>query len=83
MTIRQQQPVSPPRPEDRDTLNDYSAIFQDNFVQLFEIAHRHTIRSTAPASNEGNVTDIFLVEDGSTFKLYAKFTSGWKSVVLS
>ena len=83
MAIRQQQPISPPRPEDRETLDDYSAIFQDNFIQLFEEAHVYTIRSTAPAANEGSVRDIFLVEDGSSFKLYAKFTSGWKSVTLT
>ena len=83
MAIRQTQPISPPRPEDRDTLDNYSAIFQDNFAQLFAAAHRHGVRTTAPADNEGSVTDIVLVEDGSTFKLYAKFTSGWKSVTLS
>lgn len=83
MAIIQRQPISPPRPEDRESLVDYSSVAQDSYVQLFEVAHRHTIRTTAPAENEGKVTDIFLVEDGSTFKLYVKFTTGWKSVALS
>jgi hypothetical protein len=83
MPERQEQPISPPRLEDRDTLNDYSAVLQDNYQQLFQVAHRHSIRTTAPASNEGNITDIILVEDGSTFKIYVKFPSGWKSVTVT
>ena len=83
MTIRQQQPISPPRPEDSELLNDFASILQDNFMQLFEIAHRHTIRTTAPAINEGNVGDIVLTEISGTFSIYAKFSSGWKSVVVT
>lgn len=83
MAIRQVHPLSPPRPEDQETLADYSSVLQDNFSQLFQIAHRHTLRTTAPASNEGNVGDIFLVEVGSTFSIYVKFPSGWKSVTVS
>lgn len=83
MAIRQSKPISPPRPEDVDILDDYSSILQDNFVQLFELAHRHNVRTTVPASNEGNVGDIFLVEASSTFSIYVKFPSGWKSVVVT
>jgi len=83
MPERQHSPVSPPRPEDEDSLLDYSAILQDNFAQLFQLAHRHTVRTTAPASNEGNVGDIFLVEVSGTFSIYTKFPSGWKSVVVA
>jgi hypothetical protein len=83
MAIRQAQPVSPPLETDKETLDDYSSVLQDNFKQLFQIAHRHTLRTTVPAANEGNVTDVFLVESGSTFSIYVKFPSGWKSVVVS
>jgi len=83
MAERQSQPISPPLNVDKESLSDYSAILQDNFTQLFQIAHRHKILTSAPASNEGNVGDIFLVESGGTFSLYAKFSSGWKSVALT
>ena len=77
MTIRQQQPVSPPRPEDRESLDDYASITQDNFRQLFQIAHRHGVRTTAPSSNEGNVEDIILVETSTEKYIAVKFSSGW------
>lgn len=84
MPERQQQPISPPRPEDKEFLDDYSSILQDNLRQLFQIAHRHSVRTTAPASNEGNVGDIFLVATvAGTFHIYAKFSAGWKSTTLS
>ena len=83
MAERQAQPISPPRPEDQETLTDYSSIVQDNFSQLFQSAHTHTVRTTAPDSNEGSVGDIFLVEVSGVFSIYAKFPSGWKSVVVS
>ena len=83
MAERQSKPIAPPLEADKETLDDYSAIIQDNFIQLFQIAHRHTVLLSAPAFNEGNIGDIFLVDDGSTFKLYAKFTSGWKSTTLT
>lgn len=77
MPIRQEQPVSPPRPGDEETLDDYSAILQDNFSQLFQDAHIHSVRSTAPASNEGEVGDIFLVETTTERYVAVKFSSGW------
>ena len=83
MPISQTQKMAPPRPEDREGLDDYSAIIQDNLAQLFQAGHRHSVRTTAPSSNEGNVGDIFLVEVSGTFSLYAKFSSGWKSVALT
>ena len=48
MAIRQQQPISPPRPEDKELLDDYSSIIRDNFIQLFQAAHTHNVRTTAP-----------------------------------
>lgn len=83
MPITQREKMAPPRPEDKETLDDYSSIIQDNLGDLFQAAHNHTLRTTVPASNEGNVGDIFLVETSTTFKLYVKFTTGWKSVTLS
>ncbi len=83
MAERQEQPMSPPRPEDKETLIDFSSVVQDNLTQLFQSAHNHSIRTTVPASNEGSAGDIFLVEVSGVFSLYAKFPSGWKSVTLT
>ena len=80
---RQQIPISPPLQDDRDTLSDFSSDVQRNLESLFEIAHAHSYRTSVPSSNEGNTGDIYLVEESSTFKLYAKFPSGWKSVTLT
>lgn len=77
MAERQPQPISPPRPGDEETLVDYSAVIQDNLAQLFQLGHRHSVRTTAPAANEGNVTDIVLVETATEKYVAVKFSSGW------
>jgi len=80
---RQSEPLAPPLSNDQQTLSDYSSVVQRNLKSLFEFAHSHRYKTTIPTSNEGDVGDIYLVENSSTFKLYAKFPSGWKSVTLS
>jgi hypothetical protein len=76
---RQRLPLAPPGPADREALDDYSSILQDNLRQLFQSSHKHRLRTVAPADNEGSVGDIFLVQSNSTFSIYVKFPSGWKS----
>lgn len=83
MPQSQRTKLAPPLDTDREFLRDYTSVLQNKFDQLFSAAHKHTLRTTVPASNEGNVGDIFLVESGSTFSLYVKFPSGWKSTVLT
>ena len=75
--------MAPPRPEDKETLDDFASILQDNLGELFQAGHNHAVRTTVPASNEGSVGDIFLVEVSSVFSIYVKFASGWKSVVVT
>ena len=83
MAEKQSKPIAPPVGADRDSLTDFSSVIQDNLSNLFRLAHRHHYRTAVPASNEGVVGDIYLVEINSTFSLYAKFPSGWKSVALT
>lgn len=85
MAERQSKPLSPPLENDKETLIDYSAIIQDNFQQLLQIAHRHKILTAAPATNEGNVSDVFLVNLADVTYLYAKFPSplNWQRVQLN
>lgn len=83
MALRQPEPLSPPLSPDREILNDYSTVIQKNLEQLFELAHGHTVRTVAPTSNEGEIGDIVLVQTTTTFSIYAKFPSGWKSTLLT
>ncbi len=63
---------------------DFATALQRNLEAIFEAAHDHRVRSTAPATSDGAVGDIVLVDDGTTGSLYVKFpTLGWLSVVLS
>ena len=80
---RQSEPLSPPLDNDKDSLSDYSSVAQRNLENLYEFAHTHDYKTSVPTSNEGNVGDVYLVEVNAVFSLYAKFPSGWKSVVLS
>jgi len=80
----QRNKLATPLPPDRESLDQYSAIIQGIFEQLFEAGHTHAVKTTAPASNEGQVGDIYLVNVSGTYSIYAKFPSvGWKSVTLS
>ena len=71
-------PVVPPTPE----LADFSASLQQNFEEIFGIAHNHPVKTAAPASTDGTVGDSMGVVVGSTYKFYFKFPTGWKSVTL-
>lgn len=57
---------------------------QRNLEDLFQFAHTHEIRTTAPSSTEGSVGDIVPVLLNGTGYLYIKFsTVGWKRVTAS
>lgn len=84
MAKQQKRQVVPPIVGDQGTLNDFSSIVQDNFKQLFDLAHTHEVRSTVPAYNEGQVGDIVLVFISPTYYVYAKVTTQmWLRVALS
>lgn len=58
--------------------NDFkAAIVQQNFEDLFELAHDHRILASLPASNSGEPTNVFIVDDGTTVYLVAKTARGW------
>jgi hypothetical protein len=79
MAILVPRPLSPPAPE----LTDFTVSIQQNLEEIFQIGHGHDVRTTAPAATEGSIGDVFPVFDGTTYKLYVKFSTGWKSVQLS
>jgi len=74
MPITQVQPVGN---------NLTASVVQSNFQALFNDAHTHNVRTSAPSNNEGSVNDIIPVIIGTSFYLYIKFSSGWKKVLLS
>jgi len=65
--------------------DDFKAeVVQRNLEDLFEDAHAHTLRTTAPSANEGMVGDVIPVELNSIGYIYVKYpTIGWKRIALS
>lgn len=59
-------------------------VVQRNLEDLFEDAHIHNLKTTAPLVNEGSVGDIIPVELNGIGYLYVKYpTIGWKRIALS
>jgi hypothetical protein len=84
MSKTQSNKVAPPLDADKEGLNDFSAIVQRNFEDVFQDLHTHDVRTSAPTSTEGSIGDILPVKISSTYYLYVKFDSStWKRVALS
>lgn len=79
MAKQQTRPIAPPVQADVESLQDFSSVIQDNLFDLFNAAHDHNTRTTAPASTEGVVGDIVLVFLSPDWYIYAKVdTTTWK-----
>lgn len=78
MGLTQDQPLASPA-QYRPDWADFFAVLQNNLLKLHEAAHLHGIRTSAPASSDGQIGDIILVDVSGTCSLYVKFPSGWKS----
>lgn len=76
MSKTQQSPLAPPSEKD-EQLKDYTSKIQEGFDSLFEDSHFHDKRTEAPASNEGQVGDIVLVETETERYIAIKYSSGW------
>lgn len=62
----------------REVGNDYSASASKFlFEELFASSHDHSIRTTHPASNEGAIGDIVIVDTGSVVTIDIKTSRGW------
>ena len=57
--------------------NPSTTILQQNFKQLFELAHQHPVKSTLPGSGDGSSRDIAIVDDGTNVYLAIKTSRGW------
>lgn len=75
--------ISPPLPEDKESLKDFAAVVSRAFEDLYQDSHVHSIRSTFPSKNDGAATDVVLVDTGSAVNLCVKTTRGWFKVALT
>lgn len=57
--------------------NPSTTIIQRNLAELFELAHQHRVKSSLPATNDGNSRDIVIVDDGTNVYLAVKTSRGW------
>lgn len=79
MAKQQKRYVSAPITGDRESLSDFSSVVQDNLADIYDLAHTHDIRTTAPEANEGMTGDIVLVELSGAHYLYCKISGDtWK-----
>jgi len=76
MPLSQAAKVVPPLGTDV-TLSNFSQIIQSNMQALFQAAHVHKSITTAPKTNDGNVGDIYLYDDGTSIYVYIKTNRGW------
>lgn len=53
------------------------SIVQQNLKDLFQFAHRHTVKSAFPTTLEGAAQDIVTVDDGEDVYLVVKTSRGW------
>lgn len=72
MASQQEFQVSPPLPGDRDNLQDFAEVVQRNLRSLFELAHTHTIRTTAPTTKELEAGVPVVVNLSGVYYLYVR-----------
>lgn len=77
MAKSQRRSINPPGPDDRDLLTDYSSTLQLTFDELFQAAHDHKVLTTNPATNDGAVQTVSIVDNGTTVYLVVKTNRGW------
>jgi hypothetical protein len=83
MSFSQTSPIVPPVASDHNLVG-FSQVIQNSFKTLFQAAHVHRRITTPPKTNDGDVGDIYLFDDGTNIYLYAKTLRGWaKSTVLT
>lgn len=72
MARQQSRPIAPPIRVDQQTLLDFSSVVQDNLLDLYNVAHEHSTRTTVPLASEGVVGDMVLVFTSPSWYIYAK-----------
>ena len=69
--------VSPPTQEDRELLDDFASILQQNLEELFNEVHSHEVLTSDPSSSDGEVGDIHLVDITTSKYLVIRYADGW------
>lgn len=79
MARQQKRYVAPPLDTDKESLNDFASVVQDNLLDIYSIAHVHDVKDVVPTESEGNVGDIILVNLSGIHYLYCKVdATTWK-----
>lgn len=81
--MKAQTPIVAPPQEEDENLEDYTAVIQAVFEEVFQDLHTHDVRTTAPTTSDGEIGDIQLVELETGKFLYIKFKAGWFKVALT
>lgn len=77
MAKSQRREVRPPIPTDRAALIDYTAAVQYSLNDLFLAAHDHVVLSEDPATQDGSIQQVSIVDTGSSVYLVVKTSRGW------
>jgi len=84
MASEQYRPVVAPPESDRESLNDFSQVIQENLERLYELVADVQTSSTVPTSSEGAVGSVRYVLVSGTWRQYIKVDlTTWKYVALS
>ena len=77
MAKTQRRSINPPGPTDRELLTDYSTTIQLTFDDLYQAAHDHLVLSSNPATNDGAIQAMSVVDNGVSVYLVVKTKRGW------
>jgi hypothetical protein len=67
--------VSPPLPNDRDALVEFSEVVQRNLERLFNISHSHDILTAVPNAVDVEIGIPFVVNLEGTYYLYVRVSA--------
>lgn len=77
MAKTQQKRVNPPVDSDRPLLIDYTGNIQDSFQQVFQAAHDHLVLKVNPATTDGAIQAVSIVDTGTSVYMVVKTSRGW------
>ena len=83
MARSQQEQKIVPVEFDAQGLDKLTTLIQLNFERVYDNLHTHGVKTAAPASTDGAIGDVFLVDLSGTPYIYAKLSSGWARVALT
>lgn len=68
---------------DQKGLDTVVTMTQLNLERIYDKLHEHPVGTDVPASSDGTVGDVRLVDVSGTPYIYAKLSAGWARVALA